>query len=332
MTTDSARPCRPAFDAVLILSFGGPAGPDEVRPFLANVARDRPVPPARLEEVARHYLHFGGVSPLTERTRQQAAGLQQRLRETGIDVPVHVGMRNWHPLLTDVLAEMSRAGVRRVLGFIAAAHHCYSSCGQYKEDVVRVRESLRSAGLADVDVTYVDSWYDHPQFIATLVDHTRSALDRLDPALRERARILFTAHSLPRSMAESSRYVQQLETTARRVAEGLGQRDWTLVYQSRSGRPSDPWLEPDICDYLRGTAVRGLPAAVIAPIGLLCDHIEVLWDLDIAAMGVCRERDLPVVRAETVNDDPTFIDMMGDLVRRKFERHQRFPPLPIVAG
>jgi ferrochelatase len=318
------------FDAVLIISFGGPQGPQDVRPFIANILRGRPVSPERLETIVANYMRFEGVSPITDIVRRQAEGLRRRLAAAGINLPVHVGMRNWHPYLADVLAEMSRAGVRRVIGFIAAAHHSYASCGQYKENVRDARQSLREQGLPDIEIAYVDSWYDHPGFIDTLARHIAGAIDRLDPRLRDRARIVFTAHSLPVGMAERCRYGDQLWTTAGLVAEKLGRKDWALVYQSRSGRPQDPWLEPDISDYLRSERTKGLQAAVISPIGFISDHIEVLCDLDVKVGDLCREIGLPMARAETVNDDPTFLDMMTEVVMRTWERFRRFPPLAIT--
>jgi protoporphyrin/coproporphyrin ferrochelatase len=320
------------FDAVLIVSFGGPQGVDDIRPFLANVLRGRRVPPERVEEVAHHYELFGGVSPLTQLTLAQAEGLHRRLGKRGIGLPVYVGMRNWHPLLADTLAEMSRAGVRRAIGFIAAAHHSYSSCQQYRENVGDARRELLERGLADIEITYVESWFDHPGFIRTNVEHIREALDALGPSLRQQARIVFTAHSIPTEMARRCRYAEQLVTSARLVVESLGWDDWALVYQSRSGRPQDPWLEPDICDYLRDQHGKGrLKAVVIAPIGFICDHVEVLYDLDREAADLCGGLALPMARARTVNDDPVFLDMMADVVGRTCDRYQRFPPLPIRA-
>ncbi len=318
------------FDAVLIIAFGGPEKPDDIRPFLANVLRGRRIPPERVEEVAHHYELFEGRSPLTEITRRQAEGLAARLKAHALDLPVFIGMRNWHPLLADTLAEMSQAGLRRVIGFIASAHHSYSGCQQYKENVRDARREIVSRGLADVAVTCVPSWYDHPQFIAASVRHIREAFDKLPAPQRDRARLIFTAHSIPLEMAGRCRYAEQLMITARLITEQLDIDDFALVYQSRSGRPQDPWLEPDICDYLRDQSGRGLRAAVISPIGFLCDHIEVLYDLDREAAGVCRELGLPMVRAATVNDSPAFLDMMADVVMQTYERYRRFPVLPIV--
>ena len=307
------------FDSVLVISFGGPQGPDDIRPFLANVLRGRRVSPERVEEVAHHYELFGGVSPITEMTQRQAAGLRARLAAAGHPLPVYVGMRNWHPLLPDTLRAMHRDGARRAIGFIAAAQHSYSSCQQYRENVAAARAELRREGH-DVDVTFVGSWYDHPLFIAANADHVRAALGRLPLDARTQARLIFTAHSIPTSMAASSRYEAQLRESARLVAAVAGVDDWALVYQSRSGRPGDPWLEPDVCDYLRREKAAGLAAAVLCPIGFVCDHVEVLYDLDREAANVCRELGLPMARAETVNDDPLFLDLMADVVLRTIRR------------
>jgi ferrochelatase len=307
------------FDSVLVISFGGPQGPDDIRPFLANVLRGRRVSPERVEEVAHHYELFGGVSPITAITDRQAAGLRARLAAAGHPLPVYVGMRNWHPLLADTLRAMYRDGARRAVGFIAAAQHSYSSCQQYRENVAAARAELRRDGH-DVDVTFVGSWYDHPQFIAANAAHVRAAIDRLPPGARASARLVFTAHSIPTSMAATSRYEAQLQESGRLVAAAVGMNEWALVYQSRSGRPGDPWLEPDICDYLRREKAAGLAAAVLCPIGFVCDHVEVLYDLDREAGAVCRELGVPMARAETVNDDPLFLDMMADVVLRTIRR------------
>ena len=317
------------FDAVLIISFGGPQGPDDIRPFLANVLRGRRVAPERVEEVAHHYELFGGVSPITRITQQQADGLKTRLAAADRPLPVYVGMRNWHPFLADTFREMRAAGVRRAIGFIAAAQHSYSSCEQYRENVAAARSELRTSG-ADIDVTYVSSWFEHPLFIAANAAHVREALQRLPDDERGAARLVCTAHSIPVPMAERSRYRQQLEDTARLVAREAGMPDWAVVFQSRSGRPQDPWLEPDVCDYLREERQKGLRAAVVAPIGFVCDHIEVLYDLDTEAAQVCRDIGLPMARAEAVNDDPLFLDMMADVVLKTMRRYERGRPLPIA--
>jgi protoporphyrin/coproporphyrin ferrochelatase len=321
------------FDAVLIVAFGGPQGPEDVRPFLANVLRGRRVSPERVEEVAHHYELFGGISPLTQLTIRQADLLRDRLHGRGVDLPVYVGMRNWHPFLADTLADMSRKGIRRVVGFIAAAQRSYSSCTQYRENVAAARVALRTAGLADIEVTYVSDWHTHPGFVEANADHVRDALEQLPSDLRAKARVIFTAHSIPVPMAERFPYQQQLEQTARAVAASVrpgGTDDYALVFQSRSGRPEDPWLGPDICEYLRDEAARGLAAAVLSPIGFLCDHVEVLYDLDVEAAAVCREIGLPMARAKAVNDHPRFADAMADVVLDTIKRYAPGRPLSLV--
>lgn len=322
-------PTRP-FDAVLVVSFGGPQGMDDIRPFLANVLRGRRVSPERVEEVAHHYEHFQGVSPITELTLRQAAGLAERLRRYGPDLPVFVGMRNWKPFLADTLAEMSAAGVRRAVGFITAAQKSYSSCGQYKENVADARRELARRGLPDVQVTFVSDWHTHPGFIGANASHVAAAIQELPAGLRDHATVVFTAHSIPTPMAERSRYREHFEESARAVMRLLrGTHDWALAYQSRSGRPEDPWLEPDVNDLLRRDRER-LRAVVFCPIGFVCDHVEVLWDLDREALDTCRALDLPAVRARAVNDDPAYLDLMADVVRVTCARHAEHRRLPIV--
>jgi protoporphyrin/coproporphyrin ferrochelatase len=323
------------FDAVLVIAFGGPQAPPDIRPFLANVLRGRRVAPGRVEEVAHHYERVGGRSPITELTMKQAEGLAQRLAAVGTPLPVFVGMRNWHPHLTEALSAMSRAGIRRAVGFIAAAHRSYSSCTQYRENVAEARAALVRDGLADIEVTYVADWFSHPLFIAANADRLTTAFDALEPPLRDRAQVIFTAHSIPVSMAEKYPYREQFEETARNVMVRL-KRDTTparhaTVYQSRSGRPEDPWLGPDICEYLRDARAKGLDAAVLSPIGFICDHVEVLYDLDIEAAEVAREIGLPLVRAQAVNDHPLFLDMMTDVVLQVCRRYEKSRPLEVVA-
>lgn len=323
---------RHGFDAVLVISFGGPEGPADIRPFLANVLRGRRVPPERVEEVARHYERFGGVSPLTAITRRQADGLRQRLHARGHDLPVYLGMRNWHPLLSDTVTAMANDGVRRALGFICAAHRSYSSCTQYRQNVTDARAEVMRGGAAALEMTYVGDWHMHPGFLETNAAHVRAAQTRLPAAVRDRARLIFTAHSIPASMTGAVRYQQQLRESAAAVAARAGIADFVLVFQSRSGRPEDPWLGPDVSDYLREAHAGGLAAALLCPIGFLCDHIEVLYDLDHEAADVCRELGLPMARAEAVNDDPLFLDMMADVVGTTLERYSHSRPLPIVSA
>lgn len=318
------------FDAVVLISFGGPQGPADIRPFLANVVRGRPVPPARIEEVAHHYELFGGVSPITDLTMKQADGLRARLVDAGTPMPVYVGMRNWHPLLPDTIADMSRDGVKRAVGFILAPHGSYSSCQQYKENVRAARRATIDAGLADVEVTYAQGWHTHDLFVETNVQHVHDAVAALPPHLASSARLIFTAHSIPSGLAQASRYHEQLLESARKVAERAGRSDWTLVYQSRSGRPQDPWLGPDICDYLRNARAGGLEAVVLCPIGFVHDHVEVLYDLDREAATVARELGIALTRAATANDHPLFLDMMADVVQGTIRRYATGRPLPFA--
>jgi ferrochelatase len=327
------------FDAVLMISFGGPQGLNDIRPFLQNVVRGRRIAPDRLEEVAHHYELFGGVSPLTALTFRQADGLRARLEAAGCPLPVHVGMRNWHPFLEDTLAEMSRTGVKRAVGFIAAAHRSYSSCTQYRENVDAARASLREQGLRDVEVTYVGDWHTHPGFVDANTSRIADAFERLPPTQRDRAELVFTAHSIPVSMSDRYPYRQQFEETARLVAARVNEErgpanwvDYATVYQSRSGRPEDPWLGPDICEYLRGMPGRRVSAGVISPIGFLIDHIEVLYDLDTEAAAVASEIGLTLARAETVGDHPVFLDMLADVVTTTIRRYEQGRPLAIAAA
>ncbi len=303
----------------------------DVRPFLANVLKGRRVAPERVEEVVTHYEHFGGVSPLAAITRRQVQGLKMHLAGRGLPLPVYLGMRNWHPLLPDTLEAMARDGVRHAIGFVCAPHRSYSSCTQYRENVAHARASALAAGLGEMSVTYVGDWHHHPLFIEANARHVRAAIDALPPGLRSAARVVFTAHSIPATMAGAERYRTQLLESARLVAERLGVDDWALVFQSRSGRPGDVWLEPDICTYLRAERACGLAAAVVCPIGFVCDHVEVLYDLDIEAAEVCREVGLPMARAATVNDDPLFLAMMADEVVKTWNRYRTGRPLVLSA-
>jgi protoporphyrin/coproporphyrin ferrochelatase len=315
------------FQAVLLVSFGGPQGPADIRPFLQNVLRGRRVPPERVEEVAHHYELFGGVSPLTMYTQRQAAGLALRLQTRGYPLPVHVGMRNWHPFLADTMRAMHADGVRRAVGLIAAAHRSYSSCTQYRENVRDARTQIQQP----LDVVYTGDWHTHDGFIEAVADHIEQARATLPADVRHRARIVFTAHSIPTGMAHADTYQRQLQESARAVAQRLNTTDWSLVYQSRSGRPQDPWLEPDVNDYLRtASAQEQLAAVIIAPLGFVCDHVEVLYDLDIEAKATCEELGLPMARAAAVNDHPRFIDAMADAVIATVDRYGSGRPLALA--
>lgn len=298
-------------DAVLLVGFGGPTRADEIRPFLDNVLRGRPVPRERYEDVVHHYELLGGRSPYNDLTMRQAAALRAALARGGREIPVAVGMRNWRPFVDDALASLARGGARRVLAFIMAAHRNEASFERYQGTVSAAAEKL---GIDAPRIVYPAPWFAHPGFIAAAAARVADALARLGPAERARASLIFTAHSIPVAMAAESTYVAQLTESATLVAARIGFKSWTLAFQSRSGGPRDPWLEPDI-----GSALRKLErgaVAVVAPIGFLCDHVEVLYDLDIAAAATARDAGVRMERAATVSDHPEFIAMMAEIVSR----------------
>ena len=298
-------------DAVMLIGFGGPTRPEEVRPFLDNVLRGRPVPKERYEEVAHHYEVMGGRSPYNEHTMRQADALRARLGRDGIEVPVVVGMRNWHPYLVDTIRELTQSGARNVLGFVLAAHRCEASWERYQGAVEDARAKI---GAAAPLVEYPGRWHTHPKFIEAVADRVAEAFSRLDQNEAKRAQLIFTAHSIPVAMDAASGYADQIRESALAVATRLGHNEWTLAFQSRSGAPRDPWLEPDISEVIR--TLEGRPA-VVMPIGFLCDHVEVLYDLDVEAAGIARESGVEMVRAATVGDQPAFIEMVAEIVRQR---------------
>lgn len=297
-----------AIDAVLLIAFGGPERMEDVRPFLDNVLRGRPVPPERYEEVVHHYELIGGRSPLNALTAAQAASLRRVLAAEGPRLPVYVGMRNWSPYVADTLARMQADGIRHALGLILAPHRTEASWERYMGAVDAGRAALGATAPA---VTYCGSWFDHPRFIETMASRTRDAL-----AVATGAPLVFTAHSIPVAMANGSPYVRELEISCRLTAAAVGRDDWTLAYQSRSGSPRDPWLEPDVNDVIRAHAARGTRALVLVPIGFVCDHVEVRYDLDVEARQIADGVGIQLVRAETANDHPSFAHMLADVVRR----------------
>jgi len=300
------------FDAILMIGYGAPEKIEDIRPFLQNVAKGRPIPPDRLEEVAHHYELFGGKSPLNEYTYKQASGLQNKLAENGYEIPVYVGMRNWHPFIPDTIREMSEKGVKNVVGMIMAAHQSDASWERYQRDV---QEALTELGI-EMEFKYSAPLFDHPLFIEDSADRVLDCLNEIPPEEYSQTMILFTAHSIPTPMAEASPYVEQLMTTARLIAQRLNYDNWRLVYQSRSGQPTDPWLEPDVCDVIEEIAKEGVKNVIVQPIGFICDHIEVLFDIGIEAQKVSDEAGINLLRAKTVNDDPKFIEAMADVVEK----------------
>jgi len=295
-------------DAVLMIGFGGPTRADEVRPFLDNVLRGRPIPRERYEEVVHHYDLLGGRSPYNDLTMRQAAALRAELEKKGARIPITVGMRNWKPYVADAMRALADGGARRVLGFIMAAHRSEASFERYQATVDEARAAL---GARAPEVVYPQPWHDHPLFTTAVASRAREAYSRLEFPERRRARLIFTAHSIPITMANAGPYVEQLKQSARIVAAELGIDTWQFSYQSRSGSPRDAWLEPDIKDTLRSLDAK---SAVVVPIGFLCDHVEVLYDLDIEAAQVARDAGIRMERAPTVGDHPLFIEMIASIV------------------
>jgi len=291
-------------DAVLLIAFGGPTRPEEIGPFLENVTRGRRISPERLDEVAHHYELIGGRSPLNPLTFRQAEALRILLGRT----PVYVGMRNWEPYLADTLAQMAFDGVRRAVGIILAPHASEASRERYVEAIDAGRAAL---GLRAPAIDYASTWHAHPLFVEALAAQVRTALDTLPDG----ARLIFTAHSIPAPGSE--RYVAELGETARAVADRLAHASWEIAWQSRSGNPRDPWLEPDVNDTLVRLASEGVRAAAVAPIGFVCDHVEVLYDLDVEARTTAERLGLAFARASTVNDDPRFIRMLAEVARER---------------
>jgi protoporphyrin/coproporphyrin ferrochelatase len=305
------------YDSVLVTSFGGPEQPADVMPFLENVLRGKNVPRERMLEVAEHYYHFGGKSPINDQNRQLIAALQAELAEHGPSLPIYWGNRNWHPLLADTLQQMKEDGVKRALAFVTSAYSSYSSCRQYREDIARAQEAV-GEGAPLVDKIRV--FYNHPRFIEASADRVQRSFDQMPPERQPAAKLIYTAHSIPMSMAASSDYETQLKETARLVAEQAGRKNWRLAYQSRSGPPSQPWLEPGILDCLREAKQSGETSdVVIAPIGFVSDHMEILFDLDTEARQLCDELGIHMVRAATVGTHPRFIRMIRELIWERLD-------------
>lgn len=300
------------YDAILVVSFGGPESPEDVIPFLENVLRGRNVGKERMLAVAEHYYHFGGKSPINQQMRQLIAALETELGEKGPKLPVYWGNRNWHPLLADTLRQMKREGVQRALAFVTSGYSSYSGCRQYREDIARAQNEV-GPGAPDVDK--LRAFFNHPRFIDATVERVEDALQSVPVGARQNVQVVYTAHSIPAAMANTSDYVCQLEQVRRLVSERLGVTNDVLVYQSRSGAPGQPWLEPDILDYLRSVKANHLASAVVlAPIGFISDHMEVVYDLDIEARNLCDSLALPLTRAKTVGVHPKFIEMIRELI------------------
>jgi protoporphyrin/coproporphyrin ferrochelatase len=302
------------YDALILVSFGGPEGMDDVMPFLENVLRGRSVPAARVREVAAHYEHFGGRSPINDQCRALLSAVRAELDRAGLRLPVYWGNRNWHPYLVDTLRQMAADGVARALAFVTSAFGSYSGCRQYREDIERARAAL---GAKAPQVDKLRAFFNHPGYVEPLVEGVVAAFERVPAARRGDAPLVFTAHSIPRAMAAGSPYETQLRETAGLVAASAGRPQWSLVYQSRSGPPGQPWLEPDVVDHLRVLAAAGVVDAVVSPIGFVSDHMEVVYDLDLDARSRARELGLNMVRAATAGAHPRFARMVRELVEER---------------
>ncbi len=320
------------YDALLVVSFGGPDGLDDVMPFLENVLRGRNVLRERMLEVAEHYYHFGGRSPINEQNRQLIAAIEAELAKRGPRLRVYWGNRNWHPLLADTLRQMAEDGVQRALAFVTSAFSSYSGCRQYREDIARAQQLVAIGGrpvataqtaesVASLQVDKLRVFFNHPGFIEPMIEHTRGALEQIPADRRERAALIFTAHSIPQAMADNSRYEAQLLEACRLVAEGVdrGEGEWRLVYQSRSGPPQQSWLGPDIGDYLKQQRESNPTPTdvVLVPIGFISDHMEVLYDLDTEARQLCDQLGINMVRAATVGTHPRFVQMVRELIEER---------------
>lgn len=314
----------PPYDSFLLVSFGGPEGQDDVMPFLENVLRGKNVPRERMLEVAEHYKHFGGVSPINEQNRQLIAALQKRFDANGIDLPIYWGNRNWDPYFADTLRQMKADGKKRSLAFFTSMFSCYSGCRQYRENIIQAREEV---GEGAPLVEKVRMGFNHPGFIAAMADNVSKAAQTIGASPAE-TKVLFTAHSIPMGMADNCDYEKQLRESCRLVADACGAVDWDLVYQSRSGPPSQPWLEPDVLDAIAEMDdAKKLKSLVILPIGFVSDHMEVLFDLDEEAAQLCQERGIKMARASAAGTHPDFVEMICGLVQERLGKLNEKPAL-----
>lgn len=311
------------YDAVLVVSFGGPNGPDDVLPFLENVLRGRNVPRERMLAVADHYQHFGGVSPINAQNQALIAALEKELAEHGPRLPIYWGNRNWHPMLPETLAKMRDNGVQRAIAFFTSAYSSYSGCRQYRENILAAQEQV-GPGAPVIDKLRV--CYNHPGFIEPMAESLRTSFASIPVERRKTTQVLFSAHSIPLGMAANCKYESQLAETARLVASsaGIALEQYQCVYQSRSGPATQPWLEPDVCDVIRQLPERGITDVIIVPYGFISDHMEVLYDLDTEARDLCGELGLGMIRTPTVGTDARFVRMIRDMiVERSEESAQR---------
>jgi protoporphyrin/coproporphyrin ferrochelatase len=305
------------YEAILLIAFGGPTSPEEIRPFLARITKDIPIPPERLEEVAHHYEAVEGQSPLNKITFRQADDLRKLLNERGAPLPVYVGMRNSQPFFVQTLKRMGDEGVKRALGFILSPHRSEASWERYQQNIAAARDEL---GANAPEIAYCAEWHDHPLFIQCWTELVQTAFATIPLERKASTPLIFSAHSLPAAMAARSPYAEQFETSARLIAEKLAHHRWSIAYQSRSGKPTDPWLGPDLSDTIRTLAREGCHELIVAPVGFVCDHVEVLYDLDIEAEKLAGDLGVRLIRASCPNDHPTFIRMMADVIEARMKQ------------
>ncbi len=302
------------FDALLVLSFGGPEGPDQVMPFLENVTRGRGIPRERLESVAEHYLHFDGVSPINGINRALIEVVRAQLAERGETLPVYFGNRNWHPFVEDTVAEMTADGITRAAVFTTSAWGGYSGCTQYQEDIARARAAV---GAGAPELVKLRQYFDHPLLVEMFADAIAAAAAGLPESVRAEARLVFTAHSIPMRAVDRcgpGLYPRQVAYASGLIAAAAGYPDHDLVWQSRSGPPQVPWLEPDVGDHLSVLAEGGTKAMIVCPVGFVADHIEVIWDLDSELAEQALELGVALARATTPNAQPRFASMALSLL------------------
>jgi protoporphyrin/coproporphyrin ferrochelatase len=304
------------YDAILLVSFGGPEAREDVIPFLENVLRGRNVPRERMLSVAEHYYHFGGVSPINEQNRKLISALQKELAANALGLPIYWGNRNWHPLLADAIRKMRDDGIKRALAFVTAGYSSYSSCRHYRENIAAAQEEV-GTGAPQVDKLRL--FYNHPGFVEANAEGVRQALNDFPASRRDTAELVFTAHSIPLSMAQNCDYEEQLLEAAKLVREAVPHPSWMLSYQSRSGSPAQSWLGPDILECIRGLKQKGTTDLVVAPIGFVSDHMEVVFDLDVEAKKLCDELGINMVRAATAGTHPSFVRMIRDLIVERID-------------
>lgn len=301
-----------SYDALIIVSFGGPEGMDDVMPFLENVVRGKNVPADRLSTIAHHYDIFGGVSPINGQNRELKKLLERKFDSMGIKLPVYWGNRNWKPYLKDTILEMKSHGIKNALAFVTSAYGSYSGCRQYLENIEQARKEV---GEGAPQIHKLPAFFNNPNFIQVNVKNIQEQIEKLPANEKKFFHIAFTAHSIPTSMSQTSPYLLQLQRTCQAVAQKLRTQNWKLVFQSRSGPPTVPWLDPDISEHLETLAKQGFKSVIASPIGFISDHMEVIYDLDVEAKQKAEELGITLYRAKTPGNDPLMIDMISSIVQ-----------------